>query len=587
MIRMVSKFALAVGALSMIATGCADDEDTPLITLTNTITSIVVANPDFDTLEAAVIAAGLADTLAGAGPFTVFAPTDAAFEALPDGTLDALLADPDALTKVLTYHVVPGRVDAAAVVALTMATTLEGSDIAIEVVNGEVILNGSVKVTMTDIVADNGIIHIIDGVLLPPEEEMPGTITDIVVASDDFSTLEAAVIAANLQGTLAGEGPFTVFAPTNAAFAALPAGTLDGLLADIPALTAILTYHVVPGRVDAAAVVNLTMATTVEGRDITIEVVNGEVILNGNVKVTMTDIPASNGIIHVIDGVLLPPAVVEPLGTITDIVVAGEDFSTLEAAVIAADLAGTLAGEGPFTVFAPTNAAFAALPAGTLDALLADIPALTEILLYHVVSGSVDAATVVGLSMATTLEGSHIEIEVVNGEVILNGTIKVTMTDIPASNGIIHVIDGVLLPPEEPLGTITDIVVAGEDFSTLEAAVIAADLAGTLAGEGPFTVFAPTNAAFDALPAGTLDALLADIPALTDILLYHVVSGSVDAATVVGLTTATTVQTSAISIEVVNGEVILNGTVKVTMTDIPASNGIIHVIDGVLIPPTN
>jgi len=584
---MVSKFALAVGALSMIATGCADDEDTPLITLTNTITSIVVANPDFDTLEAAVIAAGLADTLAGAGPFTVFAPTDAAFEALPDGTLDALLADPDALTKVLTYHVVPGRVDAAAVVALTMATTLEGSDIAIEVVNGEVILNGSVKVTMTDIVADNGIIHIIDGVLLPPEEEMPGTITDIVVASDDFSTLEAAVIAANLQGTLAGEGPFTVFAPTNAAFAALPAGTLDGLLADIPALTAILTYHVVPGRVDAAAVVNLTMATTVEGRDITIEVVNGEVILNGNVKVTMTDIPASNGIIHVIDGVLLPPAVVEPLGTITDIVVAGEDFSTLEAAVIAADLAGTLAGEGPFTVFAPTNAAFAALPAGTLDALLADIPALTEILLYHVVSGSVDAATVVGLSMATTLEGSHIEIEVVNGEVILNGTIKVTMTDIPASNGIIHVIDGVLLPPEEPLGTITDIVVAGEDFSTLEAAVIAADLAGTLAGEGPFTVFAPTNAAFDALPAGTLDALLADIPALTDILLYHVVSGSVDAATVVGLTTATTVQTSAISIEVVNGEVILNGTVKVTMTDIPASNGIIHVIDGVLIPPTN
>jgi len=584
---MVSKFALAVGALSMIATGCADDEDTPLITLTNTITSIVVANPDFDTLEAAVIAAGLADTLAGAGPFTVFAPTDAAFEALPDGTLDALLADPDALTKVLTYHVVPGRVDAAAVVALTMATTLEGSDIAIEVVNGEVILNGSVKVTMTDIVADNGIIHIIDGVLLPPEEEMPGTITDIVVASDDFSTLEAAVIAANLQGTLAGDGPFTVFAPTNAAFAALPAGTLDGLLADIPALTAILTYHVVPGRVDAAAVVNLTMATTVEGRDITIEVVNGEVILNGNVKVTMTDIPASNGIIHVIDGVLLPPAVVEPLGTITDIVVAGEDFSTLEAAVIAADLAGTLAGEGPFTVFAPTNAAFAALPAGTLDALLADIPALTEILLYHVVSGSVDAATVVGLSMATTLEGSHIEIEVVNGEVILNGTIKVTMTDIPASNGIIHVIDGVLLPPEEPLGTITDIVVAGEDFSTLEAAVIAADLAGTLAGEGPFTVFAPTNAAFDALPAGTLDALLADIPALTDILLYHVVSGSVDAATVVGLTTATTVQTSAISIEVVNGEVILNGTVKVTMTDIPASNGIIHVIDGVLIPPTN
>jgi len=568
----------------LFGAACGDDDKDPPVK-SNTITDIVVAGSDFDTLEAAVIAAGLAETLAGPGPFTVFAPTDAAFAALPAGALDALLADPVALADVLKYHVVSGRVNAATVVTLSKATTLEGEDITIAVVDGDVILNGTVKVTMTDIAADNGIIHVINGVLLPPEEPASNTITDIVVAGADFSTLEAAVIAAGLAETLAGPGPFTVFAPTNAAFAALPAGTLDALLADPDALADILKYHVVSGRVNAATVVTLTMATTLQGEDITIAVVDGMVILNGTVKVTMTDIAADNGIIHVIDGVLLPP--VEPVSnTITDIVVAGADFSTLEAAVIAAGLAETLAGPGPFTVFAPTNAAFAALPAGTVDALLADPDALADILKYHVVSGRVNAATVVTLKMATTLQGEDITLAVVDGDVILNGTVKVTMTDIAADNGIIHVIDGVLLPPTEPVSnTIVDIVVANPDFSTLETAVLAAGLAETLAGPGPFTVFAPTNAAIGALPPATLNALLADPDALANVLLYHVVSGRVDAATVVTLTKATTLQGSDITLAVVNGMVILNGTVKVTMTDIEADNGIIHVIDGVLLPP--
>jgi uncharacterized surface protein with fasciclin (FAS1) repeats len=131
---------------------------------------------------------------------------------------------------------------------------------------------------------------------------------------------------------------------------------------------------------------------------------------------------------------------------IVDTAVAAGSFTTLAAALEAADLVGTLKGEGPFTVFAPTDDAFAALPAGTVEGLLNDIPALTDILLYHVVSGDVRAADVVGLSSATTVGGQDISIEVVGGEVILNGSIKVVTTDIAASNGVIHVIDGVLIP---------------------------------------------------------------------------------------------------------------------------------------------
>ena len=144
----------------------------------------------------------------------------------------------------------------------------------------------------------------------------------------------------------------------------------------------------------------------------------------------------------------LPAMAQDSLNSIVDIAAADGRFTTLVAAVQAAGLVDTLAGEGPFTVFAPTDDAFAALPAGTVAGLLNDIPALTKVLLYHVVSGTVMTADVVNLTSATTLVGSDIAISVKDGEVYLNGTLKVIITDIEASNGVIHVIDGVLLPPD-------------------------------------------------------------------------------------------------------------------------------------------
>lgn len=283
-------------------------------------------------------------------------------------------------------------------------------------------------------------------------EPKPQDIVDIAIGDGRFQTLVAGVQAAELVDTLKGEGPFTVFAPTDDAFAKLPAGTLDELLKpeNKQQLTDILLYHVVAGEVLAADVTSLDSATTVLGKDVAIKVEGGKVFIN-DAEVIITDIQASNGVIHVIDTVILPPAEeAAATNTIVDVAIADGRFTTLVAALQAAGLVETLQGEGPFTVFAPTDEAFAKLPAGTVEDLLKpeNKQALTDILLYHVVSGKVMAMDVVGLTSAPTVLGKDITITVADGKVYLNDTIQVIITDIETSNGVIHVIDAVLLPPQ-------------------------------------------------------------------------------------------------------------------------------------------
>ncbi len=278
-----------------------------------------------------------------------------------------------------------------------------------------------------------------------PEPELMD-IVDTAVADGRFTTLVTAVQAAGLVDALKGEGPLTVFAPTDDAFALLPEGTVESLLEaeNIEQLKSILLYHVVEGKVMAADVVGLTSAASLLGKDLAVKVDMGNVYINES-KVIITDIAASNGVIHVIDAVLLPPA---DMMDIVDTAVADGRFTTLAAALTKAGLVETLKGEGPFTVFAPTDDAFAKLPAGTLDTLLLDEnkQQLTDILLYHVVSGKVMAADVVNLTSADTVLGSPISIKVMDGKVYINETIQVIITDVEASNGVIHVIDAVLLP---------------------------------------------------------------------------------------------------------------------------------------------
>jgi uncharacterized surface protein with fasciclin (FAS1) repeats len=210
-------------------------------------------------------------------------------------------------------------------------------------------------------------------------------IVDTAVEAGTFNTLAAALTEAGLVDALKGKGPFTVFAPTDDAFAKLPKGTVENLLKpeNRDQLTAILTYHVVAGKVMAKDAVKLDAAETLNGQRLHISV-KGEGVMIDKAKVTATDIKASNGVIHVIDTVLLPST-----ESIVGVAKEAGKFSTLIAAVKAAGLAETLMGEGPFTVFAPTDEAFAKLPEGTVESLLEkeNLEKLQMILKYHVVSG--------------------------------------------------------------------------------------------------------------------------------------------------------------------------------------------------------
>lgn len=272
--------------------------------------------------------------------------------------------------------------------------------------------------------------------------EAPGTIVETAAGAENFKTLTAAIRAAGLGEALSGKGPFTVFAPTDEAFAKLPKGTLETLLKpeNKEKLTNILKYHVLSGTVLAKDVKTMP-AVTLLGQAIDITAKDGKVMTD-KANVTKTDITASNGVIHVIDAVLLPAD-----KDIVDTAVAAGSFKTLAMLLGKADLVEALKGKGPFTVFAPTDEAFAKLPKETVESLLKpeNKEQLANILKFHVVSGRVySTAAAKGASVAT-LQGTNVTTQASAGKVMVENA-TVTTADLDASNGVIHVIDTVILP---------------------------------------------------------------------------------------------------------------------------------------------
>ena len=420
------------------------------------------------------------------------------------------------------------------------------------------------------------------------DEAPSNTVVDIVVNSPVHNVLEAAVLEADLAGALSGEGPFTVFAPTDDAFIAL-AGALNATPEDLlalPELTDILLYHVVGATALSSDLSDGQTIATLNGADVTVTINNDGIFIN-DAQVTVADIVADNGVVHVIDAVLIPPTP-EPAGTVVDIVVNSEVHNLLEAAVLEADLAETLSGEGPFTVFAPTDDAFIALAEALSLApedLLA-LPELADILLYHVVGATALSTDLSDGQMVTTLNGSDVTVTINEAGIFINDA-QVIVADLVATNGVVHVIDAVLTPPV-PTNTVVDIIVNSDIHTILEAAVLEADLAGALSGEGPFTVFAPTDEAFAAL-ADALGATAADLlalPELADILLYHVVGATAFSTDLSDGQMVSTLNGAEVEVSVeCDGSIFINDA-QVILADIEADNGVVHVLDAVLLPPT-
>jgi len=524
---------------------CDDDDDKVEEPVVVTIVDAAVADGRFTTLVAALGATGLDATLADtASTFTVFAPTDDAFALLGQDTIDALLADTDTLSNILTYHVISSEVDAAAAISAagTIVEMVNGDFVGLSL-DGDSLLVNTSTVIITDLQTDNGIIHVIDAVLIPPTAKGEPTmnIVETAVAAGNFTTLVAALQATDLDVALAdADAIFTVFAPTDDAFALIGEETIATLLANTDVLSEILLQHVVEGEVSSvtAFTLNGVSAETLSTNLIPIAINSATDSLTfGGANIVVKDIYTTNGVIHVIDMVVVGDVEVPaPNMSIVDVAVENGNFTTLVAALQATGLDSVLADlDTDFTVFAPTDAAFALLGDEAIAALLNDAEALSNILLYHVVSGAAvlqDAAVAKAQSddKMVSMANEQMASLSLSGSTLYINKSAVSAANVMADNGVIHVVDQVILPPtakDEPTMSIVDVAVANPDFSTLVAALTAADLVSTLADENAtFTVFAPTNAAFAKIDATVLSGLLAATDALSSVLLKHVIGGA-------------------------------------------------------------
>ena len=626
--KFINRFILLLLTTFVISCSSDDDNDTIMMEeetvadlniveaaqATGSISSLVAALAKADESASNDLIATLSDE---DGTFTVLAPTNDAFadllarldgfDSLDDFNTEQLQ---DLLASILAYHVVSGAsVTSGDLTEGQVITTVQGETLTVSLTGGASFTDAageSAAVTTADVATSNGTVHLIDKVLLPQaaldalSDVLLVSITDLAIATPTLSNLVAALVAADgdLPTVLAGEGPFTVFAPTNDAFATFLADNNFADLSAVPVdvLTQVLLNHVVSGTnlsTDLATGYVSTLSTAGAGGNnlsMLIDLSNG-VTLNGVSDVTAADNKAINGVVHIVDAVIGLPNIV-------DHAVANSDLTELVGALTAGGNTTftTLLSDDAtdFTVFAPVNAAFTAFS----NPMSNDI---NDILSNHVIVGA--AAFAAGLTnsyvttAATNADGDNLSMYINTDDgVSLNGTSNVAAADIVATNGVIHAVDAVI-----DLPTVVTFATADATFSPLVAALTegtpATDFVSVLSGDGPFTVFAPTDTAFQALLDSNMDwTSVTDIDEalLTSVLYHHVVSGNVRSGDLTDGIAPATLEGDPITINLPGtGDNIADITdgagnpgIGIIAVDVQANNGVIHVVNQVMIPDT-
>lgn len=574
--RLPLRLLLAAAALS----ACGDDEPTvstdagrpdggmsPDAGPTAQTLVDVASKAGFAALLETATVAGLTDTLRADGPFTLFAPTNDAFSALGGNAP----TDPGLLANILLHHVVAGDLDAATVTAQSELTSLAGTKLSIDASAAPPRVGGAPLGDPLDVVADNGRIHTVDQVLLPP------SVLDAVAAQAQFSVLNEALLEASseLRNRLGATGAITVFAPVDTAFEGLDTRELS--TADLDAL---LGYHVAEGQTLSRELADGQVLTMANGAAVTVRVSEGAVQLvdaaGGRATVTSSDLRLLNGVVHTIDRVLDPKAATDR--SVMD-VLQSLGLSTLVDAATAAGLAPTLAEVDGLTVFAPTDAALAEV----VDALPENPGLLANILLGHVSRGRIESSDVLAAASLSTLAGTTLDVDAAASPPTLAGApLDPEQLDRRAANGLVHVLDGVILPP-----SVAEAMRARADLTSLAALVDAAGapIASGLEGPGPITVFAPLDAAFQGLDTS---ALSSDPERLRSILGFHVanaqvLSGELQDGQVLEMSTgaSVSVHVGQDGIELEDG---LGHRAAVLQADLRLANGVVHIIDGLLNP---
>ena len=630
-----------------------DDATPPLPNIVELAQSVDVLSTLLDAIDTADPT--IADVLSGEGPFTVFAPTNDAFndllsqledfESLDDFDEEA---EQQLLALILQYHVISETEAFSTELSDgTVLTTLQSEELTVNVDGGVFIQDQTedlAEVVSADNDASNGVVHIVNKVLLPQaalDALFPKpNIVELVVETEELSLLEEAVIKAGLVEALSEDGPFTVFAPTDAAIEELfellgdSFNSFDDFdnFVELQILEQILLYHVVPGNIVSSDLTPGTVNTLLPNE--TLEIIGSDntfVIGDASeidANILSPDQEASNGVVHIIDKILIPQEVQEfldminpddddpdaGLPTIKDIVESTDELDFLREALEITGLLETLGEEGPFTVFAPTNETITLLfsliggSLGDLNEFNLDfeIDLLRQVLSYHVVPGIVTSNDLVPGQVTTLLPNDGFNIVEDNGGfVLVDGLhlpVDLLITDIPAGNGVIHTIDRILIPEtviqtilSETEQNLLEIIEALEDCDQFIHAfmMVREDLEEVLHGD--FTFFLPTNQAFLALfdDLEGIDSLTdfdttEELQLLAEILTYHIVAEeTVFVSDLFNNQHLTTIQGETLGVSTSDGVFILDKTevpAEVTTPDIEILNGVIHIIDKVLLP---
>jgi len=542
----------------------------------STIYEYVEANNNHSILKNAIDLAGLEFIYNGVGPLTLFAPTNAAFDNIPDEVLGAILNGPQSgITDLLLRHTLDDDYSAADLLALMTRNNVNAEELVFTTINNDVYVNNS-RIEVIDLQFDNGIVHVMDAVIVLPEEQ--NTIMDVVENSADHTILEEAINAAGLFDKYELETSLTLFAPTDAAFNALPTSMLNDLLADPNgSLRDLILYHSLDDRLESTDLTEGLVLTTSSGEELEVFIDGLDIFIN-EALISVRDVVADNGIVHVMDAVIQPIVI---RNTVYDVISNSSNFSLLKEAIDAAGIDQLLINDPTITVFAPSNQAFQNISQDSIDSWMSDPDGLLrEILLYHTfdrllpTSNMSDGLNIVMANGETAVISDRFDGLYINDS-------RLSTPDIPADNGYVHGINSFSMPIIEPV-TVYDIISSQEELSIFKAAVDAAGFDAVYNDAELITVFAPNDDAFNSLDQGILNELLADPNGLLASLInYHSHDGLL----------LTSLMANGLNIPMNNGESVLVSfdgndifinNAKIVISDLEADNGVVQLIDAVI-----
>uniref|UniRef100_A0A6I8NVP8 Transforming growth factor-beta-induced protein ig-h3 n=1 Tax=Ornithorhynchus anatinus TaxID=9258 RepID=A0A6I8NVP8_ORNAN len=504
----------------------------------------------------------------GPGSFTIFAPSNDAWNSLSPEMLDSLVSNVNIeLLNALRYHMVDRRVLTDELKhGTTLSSMYQNSDIQIHHYPNGIVTVNCARLLKADHHATNGVVHLIDKVI----STTTNSIQHIIEIEDTFETLRAAVAASGLNTLLESDGQFTFLAPTNEAFEKIPKETLNRILGDPEALKDLLNHHILKSAMCAEAIIAGLSMETLEGTQLEVGC-NGDVLtLNGRAIISNKDILATNGVVHYIDELLIP----DSAKTLFELA-AESDVSTSIDLFQQAGLGSHLSGSERLTLLAPLNTVFK-------DGTPRVDGNTKNLLLNHIIKDQLASKHLYHGQTLDTLGGKKLRVFVYRNNLCIENSC-IAAHDKRGRFGTLFTVDRMLSPP---MGTVMDMLKGDNRFSMLVAAIQSAGLTETLNREGAFTVFAPTNEAFRALPPGELNKLMANTKELANVLKYHVgdeilVSGAVGA-----LVRLKSLQGDKLEVSSKNSVVNINKE-PVAETDIMATNGVIYAINSVLQPPAN